>query len=360
MKVAIVHDWLTGMRGGEKCLEVFCELFPHADLFTLLYLPDKVSEIIRKMNVKTSLLQKLPLAEKYYRYYLPVMPVIIERFYLKDYDLILSSSHCVAKGVRINPGVKHICYCYTPMRYIWDLYGEYFGKSFSVSNAVMKMFLKYLRKWDINSSKSVDQFLSISINIQERIKRVYNRDSKVIYPPVDVNQFYYMEDEGAQDYYLFVGAFASYKRVDIVIDAFNKIDKKLIIIGDGQKFDEMRKKASGNINFLGWVNNEELRSYYSKAKALIFAANEDFGIVPLEAMACGTPVIAFGKGGALETVIENKTGVFFNDQTTASLLEAIERFEKLKFDKCNLRKQAVLFSRDNFKAKILDYINREL
>lgn len=355
MKVAIVHDWLTGMRGGEKVLEVLCELFPQADVYTLVYMPHKMSDTINRMNVITSPLQKFPGIERKYRYYLPLMPVMIERFNLTDYDLIISSSHCVAKGIRFKKGIRHICYCHTPMRYIWDMYSDYFGNASLPVRAVIKIFLKYLRNWDIRSSRRVNCFIANSKTVQERIKRIYDRDSIVIYPPVDTDRFYYKENEERSDYFLFVGAFAAYKRVDLVVDVFNESNEKLIIIGNGRGFDSIRKNARDNITFPGWLEDEEMRCYYARAKALIFPGLEDFGIVPVEAMACGTPVIAFEQGGATETVSEGITGTFFNEQTKNSLHEAIKRFDILKFNRNILRDHALKFSRSKFKENIIEY-----
>lgn len=362
MKVAIVHDWLTGMRGGEKCLEVFCELFPSATVFTLVHIKGTVSETIERMDIKTSFIQHFPDIEKKYRYYLPLMPKAIEQFDLTGYDLILSSSHCVAKGVKVPEKSLHICYCYTPMRYIWDMYEQYFGDSKFYIKLAMKMIKPYLQKWDVKTSKQVDFFIAISEYIKERIKRIYNRDSDVIYPPVDTDFFtpstlYPLPSTG---YYLIVSAFAPYKKVDLAVETFNKLGLPLKIIGSGQDEKKLKKIAGKNIEFLGWQNNDELRKYYQNCKAVIFPGEEDFGIVPVEAQACGKPVIAYKKGGAVETIIDNKTGVFFEEQTAESLSAAILKFESIKFVSSEIRKSAERIGRENFSKSIKNYIDEKV
>jgi len=361
MKIALVHDWLTGMRGGEKVLEALCEIFPSADIYTLVYIKGSVSKIIESKKIYTSFLQNFPNVEKYYRYYLPLMPFAIEQFDLSGYDLVISSSHCVAKGVKVGKNTLHICYCHTPMRYIWDMYEVYFGKD-SRANFVTKILMKVLRKplqnWDINSSKNVNYFVANSFNVKERIKRIYNREAEVVYPPVDTD-FFVPSLESKKDYYLTVSAFAPYKKINIVIEASNELGFPLKIIGSGQQEDYLKSLAKNkNIEFLGWVENEKLRYYYQNAKALIFPAEEDFGIVPVEAQACGTPVIAYKKGGALETVVEGETGIFFEEQTPQSVIKAIEKFEKMSFDKQKIRNNALKFSKQVFVEKIKSLVER--
>jgi len=350
-----VHDWLTGMRGGEKVLEALCDIFPSADIYTLVHIKGSVSEIIESKKIYTSFLQKFPNIEKYYRYYLPLMPFAIKQFDLSSYDLVISSSHCVAKGVKVGKNTLHICYCHTPMRYIWDMYDLYFGKN-SKANVITKVLMKFLRKplqsWDIKSSKNVDYFIANSYNVKERIKRIYNCDAEVVYPPVDTD-FFVPSLNSKGDYYLVVSAFAPYKKVDIVIEAFNELKLPLKIIGSGQQEDYLKSLAkTKNIEFLGWVENGDLRYYYQNSKALIFPTEEDFGIVPVEAQACGVPVVAYKKGGALETVVDGETGLFFDDQTPQSIIKAIEKFEKLKFDKQKIRNNALKFSKQVFVEKI--------
>ncbi len=367
-KIALVHDWLTGMRGGEKVLEAICEIFPEADLYTLLYTHGSVSKIIADRKIFTSFLQKLPNIEKNYRFYLVFMPLIISQFDLSDYDLVISSNHCVAKGVKIGKNTLHICYCHTPMRYIWDMYEVYFGKNSKaglLSKLAMKILRKPLQVWDVETSKYVTCFVANSENVKERIKRIYNRDSVVIYPPVDTDFYTLPQQPKRGNYYLVVSAFAPYKRIDIVIEAFKKLNFNLKIIGSGQQEKYIKYLAKGckNIELLGWQSNEVIRYHYQNAKALIFPAEEDFGIVPVEAQACGCPVIAFRKGGALETVIENKTGIFFDDQTPQSIIEAVNNFENKinTFKPEVLRENAIRFSKSNFirefKNLIKNYID---
>ena len=371
MKVAIVHDWLNGMRGGEKCVEVFCELFPEATLFTLMYNKGSVSPTIEKMEIKTSFLQKIPGISRNYQNYLPFFPAAIQSFDLTGYDLVLSSSHCVAKGVKTGKDTLHICYCYTPMRYAWKFFEEYFGKENSVKKWVISKIIEQLKKWDLESNAGVDYFVAISNAIQKRIEDFYGRSADIIYPPVDVDS--HRADKGKEDFYLIVSALVPYKRIDLAIDAFNANGKKLIIIGVGNELERLKRQAKGNIRFLGWREEEEIVEHYSKCKALIFPGEEDFGIVPVEAQAHGKPVIAFSKGGILETVIpyhkeltdsENRTatGIFFTDQTKESLNKAISLFEEKEniFDKTNIRNNAMKFTRSRFKKEINEYVKDKI
>lgn len=361
MKTAIVHDWLTGMRGGEKVLESLFEIFKDADLYTLVYVNGSVSKIIQNRKIFTSFLQGFPNIEKNYRYYLPLMPLAISQFNLSDYDLVISSSSSVAKGVKVGKNTIHICYCHTPMRYIWDMYELYFGKKSNASfltKIAMKILRKPLQSWDIKSSLNVDYFIANSYNVKERIKRIYNRDSVVIYPPVDTDFFTLGSEYSDMSYYLVVSAFAPYKKIDIVIEAFKITGLNLKIIGSGQQEKYLKALAKGytNIEFLGWQDNESLKFYYQNAKALVFPTEEDFGIVSVEAQACGTPVIAYKKGGALETVLEGETGIFFEEQTPESIILAIEKFEKMKFDRKKIREHSLKFSKENFVKNILNFI----
>jgi glycosyltransferase involved in cell wall biosynthesis len=370
MKIALVHDWLTGMRGGEKVLEVFCELFPDAHLYTLLHNKGSLSDTIEGMDIRTSFIQKLPLIKEKYRHLLPIFPTAIERFDLREYDLVLSSSHCVAKGVITGTDTLHICYCFTPMRYIWDLYNLYFGKERAgmFTRLATSLVLNYLRKWDVASSKRVDKFVAISKYIAERIKKNYGRNSDLIYPPVDCS--YFKPGLENDDFYLMISPLAPNKRVDIAVEAFNTIDLPLIVIGSGQEEKRLEKMAGKNIKLMGWQSDEIVREHYANCKALIFPGVEDFGIVPLEAQACGKPVIAFGEGGALETVIPldknignniNATGLFFSEQTAESLAQAVVRFEDVQgqFNEQAIRKNAESFDRAIFKDEIKKYIEKE-
>jgi glycosyltransferase involved in cell wall biosynthesis len=366
MRVAIVHDWLTGMRGGEKCLEVFCELYPDADLYTLIYAGEKVSPTIRRMKVYASWLNRLPMIESHYRYLLWLFPKAIEAFDLADYDLILSSSHCVAKGIFPHRAL-HVSYVHAPMRYIWDKHGDYFGRDASlISRFGMSLWRRYLQRWDIGSCHRVDCFLANSRNIAVKIKQLYGRESTVIYPPVDRDQF--RISSALKGYYLIVSALVPYKRIDIAVDAFNRLGMPLKIVGDGPLRARLERSAQPNIEFLGWVDNESLAELYGLCQSLIFPGEEDFGIVPVEAQASGRPVIAFRRGGALETVIgldesspaTKSTGIFFAEQTADSLITAINTYEQHKdrFDPVFIRQHTAQFGRPRFKSKIADHIER--
>jgi glycosyltransferase involved in cell wall biosynthesis len=363
MKTAIVHDWLTGMRGGEKVLEVLCELYPSADLITLLYNKGSLSQTIENMNIITSFIDKLPFKEKKYRNYLPLFPTAIESLNFDKYDLILSTSHCVAKGAAPSKNSLHICYCHTPMRYVWEMYDEYFGKDKTglLTRTAMSIFAPYLRKWDVHSSARVNHYIANSHFVAERIKNYYNREAEVIYPPVDASLFQLSEKD--DNFYLIVSALVPYKKVQIAIEAFNKTGKKLLVVGTGPESEKLKSLANNNIEFLGWRDNSELTNLYAECRALIFPGIEDFGIVPLEAMACGKPVIAYAKGGALETIIdygEYRTGVFFYNQTSDDLLKVLIDFEKLNFNRHKIREHALKFDRSLFKKKINNYIDLKI
>ena len=366
MKVALIHDWLTGMRGGEQCLEVFCELFPQADLYTLLHIRGSVSPLIEKIPIKTSFIQNLPFAKRSYRKYLPLFPIAIERFDLKGYDLILSCSHCVAKGIIPPPDAPHISYMLTPMRYAWDMYGEYFEEN---KNRMIPFFIHYLRMWDVTSSQRVDHFLSISKHVKNRIMKFYRREAEVIHPPVDINRFMIREQKG--DFFLIVSSLVPYKRISLAIEAFNRLGYPLRIIGTGPEEKRLRAIAKANIEFMGWQSDEVVAKNYSTCRALIFPGEEDFGIVPLEAMGCGKPVIAYGKGGILETVVAydtpargggSPTGLFFHEQNVESLIDAVERFGRIEreFDPAAIRRHALQWDREIFKEKIKKSIDEKI
>ncbi len=353
-KVALIHDWLNGMRGGEKCLEVFCELFPHADLYTLFHEAGQVSPTIEAMRIIPSFIQKLPLVFEKYRNYLPLFPTAIEQFELNDYDLILSSSHCVAKGIRHNGRPYHVSYIHTPMRYMWGLFETYFGRdraSWPVRK-VAKAIRPYLQNWDLRSSARVHHFLSNSHNVQQRVLTIYGRESEVIHPPVDLSRF--QVSEGQKDYYLMIGAFAPNKRVDLAIEAFNLLKIPLKIVGSGQDETYCQGIAQPHIEFLGNVDDEAIALLYREAKAFVFPGEDDFGITPLEAQASGTPVIAYAKGGALETVTE-ETGIFFHEPTVGALREAVEKMEtgKKDFTSEACVRQVQKFGRERYKQQIL-------
>ncbi len=367
MKVALIHDWLTGIRGGEKCLEVLCEIYPEADIYTLFIFKEKINDKIKRKNIKTSFLQQIPGLRRFYRYLLPLFPFAIESFDLKGYELVISISHCVAKGIIPMPDAIHLSYCLTPMRYVWDMEKEYFGEKKGFRRLIFSIILHYLRIWDVSSSERVDQFFAISQHVQQRIKKYYRRDSIVIYPPVDCDFFKPPpEPLPAEDYFLMVTALVPYKRVDIAVEAFNRLGRRLIIIGDGPLFSKLKKMAKKNIEFLGWQKDKEVREYYQRCQALIFPGEEDFGIVPLEAQACGKPVIAYGRGGILETVIpypqKGATGILFSSPNPESLVESVILFERVKdhFQPEEIRKNALRFDKKRFREEMLDSIRDQL
>jgi glycosyltransferase involved in cell wall biosynthesis len=352
MKVALVHDWCTGMRGGEKCLEVLCEIFPEAPIYTLLHNKGTMSSVIERHTIITSFIDGLPAKATQYRKYLPLFPFAMAQFDLSEYDLVVSTSHAVAKNVRVRNGAVHICYCFTPMRYVWDMYNHYFGKGQAglPVRIAMKLIAPLLRWWDVKTAANVTYFIAISEEIRKRIRAHYRRDAEMIYPPVDIEQFRLSTE--SEDFYLIVSALVPYKRVDLAVEAFNANGKRLIIAGTGPESGKLRSIAGPNIEFLGWQSDDELAQLYARCNALIFPGVEDFGIVPLEAQASGKPVIAFGQGGALETIVDGITGVFFDRQTADSLQEAIHRCSLIKFNPHAIRDHAVRFSRTNFRQNI--------
>jgi glycosyltransferase involved in cell wall biosynthesis len=363
MRVALVHDWLTGMRGGEKVLEVLCELYPSATLFTLLHNKGAMSPVIENMDIRTSFVQKLPMKASQYRKFLPTFPKAIESFDFTSYQLIISTSHCVAKGAIPVGGALHICYCHTPMRYVWDQYDEYFGRGRAAifTRMAMHYIAPKLREWDVRTSSRVNFFVANSENVARRIDRYYARAADVIHAPVDTSLFR-VSEEGLS-YYLIVSALVPYKRIDLAIETFNQLGERLLIIGSGPDEAKLEAMAASNIEFLGWQSDEALAKFYANCRALIFPGVEDFGITPLEAMASGRPVIAFAQGGALETVVANgdkPTGVFFYQQTVDGLKNAIKEFESAKFDSHAIRKHAEKFDRKRFKQKLHEYITDKI
>jgi glycosyltransferase involved in cell wall biosynthesis len=356
MRVALIHDWLNGMRGGEKVLELLCELYPEAEIFTLFYEPDNVSELIASKIVNVSPLQRLPWARKAYRSYLPLYPWAIERFRLQGFDLVISTSHCAAKGVRVPAQVRHICYCLTPMRYIWDMFDVYFPRRGPrlVSSLAMRLLVKRLRRWDVATAQRIDFFIAISQHIAKKIFRYYSRNAAVIYPPVDTELFTPGNVKKSEQY-LIVSALVPYKRIDLAICAFNELGFPLVIVGEGPEAGRLRAIAKENITFLGWVTNERLRHLYRESQALIFSGEEDFGLVPVEAQACGTPVIAYKKGGVLESVVDGVTGCFFEPQTAEALRAAVEQFAPTRYECINLRTNAERFSRQRCAEQLREF-----
>lgn len=361
-RIALVHDWLTGMRGGEKCLEALCGVFPSATLFTLLHRAGSASETIERMDIRTSFIQKIPFAESQYRYFLPLFPSAIEQFDLRSFDLVVSLSHCVAKGVRPASDALHICYCFTPMRYVWDQYDLYFGRdrAGAFTRFAAPFVSNYLRTWDVTSSSRVDDFIAISRHVQHRIRRYYRRDATVIYPPVEVSAFNVTErDDG---YFLIVSALVPYKRIELAIRAFNQTSEQLVIVGSGPEEARLKALAGKNIEFAGWTNSAALRAYYENCRAFVFPGEEEFGITAVEAQACGKPVIAYARGGVVETVIgtgRRKTGVFFHEPTAESLLGALKQFRREDFRPTDLRRNAERFSRPIFTHRITTFLEKE-
>ena len=357
MKVAIVHDWLVTNAGAEKVLRSIVNLHPDADIFSLVdFLSDEERDIIIDgKKVHTSFIQKLPYAKKQFRNYLPLFPKAIESFDLSTYDLIISSSWAVAKGVKKSPDQLHISYCHTPIRYAWDLYDEYTKDLPWFNKVLVKSILKYIRKWDIDTLDRVDYFIANSKFVQERIKRIYNRESTVIYPPVNIDKFTLHEHK--EDFYLTASRLVPYKKTKLIVEAFNQMpDKKLVVIGSGEEYKTIKKIAKDNIKILGYQPDEILISTMQKAKGFIYAAIEDFGIIPIEAMACGTPVIALNEGGTKETVINKITGIHFKEQTQQSIIDAINAFEKLDFDYPDIRNEASKYT--HFEKELLSFITK--
>jgi glycosyltransferase involved in cell wall biosynthesis len=360
LRIALVHDWLTGMRGGEKCLEVACRRWPRAPLYTLLHRPGSVSPVIENRPLHLSWLQRFPQVHRYYRYLLPLMPAASMSWKLRPYDLVLSFSHCVAKAARAPQGAVHVCYCFTPMRYAWHMRSAYFGsmQRQGILSPATDRLLEWLRSWDRQTASRVDYFIAISRTVQRRIEECYNRSSILIYPPVDTN-FYCPGSVPREDYYLVVSAFAPYKRLDLAIEACNRLKRKLVVIGTGQAEAKLRGLAGPTVHFLGWQSNAAVRDHFRRCRALLFPGEEDFGIVPVEAQACGTPVIAFGKGGATETVIPpdgqaEPTGLFFKEPSADCLAEAIQMLEAHPgdFHVPAARRQALRFNSQRFSQEL--------
>ena len=365
LKIAVIHDWLVGRRGGEKVLEEILYVLENnfkpkkLEVFTLVYKKGTQAEIIEKQKINVSFIQKLPFGLKKYRNYLPLFPSAIESFELRDFNLIISSSHAVAKGIIPPPGALHVSYCHTPMRYIWDHFHTYFGNKKGVKRLFYSSVANYLRMWDQISSDRVDLFIANSANVKKRIERYYKKDSEIIYPPVDTD-FFNCDKAEKKDYFLVVSAMVPYKKIDIVIEAFNIFNLPLKIVGRGPDEKKLKRISKNNIEFLGFVEDAMLKKLYSEAKALIFPTEEDFGIVPVEAQACQTPVIAFKKGGATETVKEGITGVFFEEQTVESLSTAIDKFLNKRFNNVLIRENALKFSKENFRKNFSLVLERAL
>jgi glycosyltransferase involved in cell wall biosynthesis len=359
MQIALIHDWLTGMRGGERALLAFCEMFPDADLYTLVQVPGATDPIIEKRRVRTSPIQYLPFPGRLYRHYLPLFPMAIEQFDLDGYDLVLSTSHCVAKSVVVPGRGRHVCYCLTPMRYAWDQFDAYFGpeRIGRLRSRVMRPIMAAMARWDRATAGRVHRYLAISQYVARRIALYYNRQSTVVFPPVDT-AFYTPDPEAAAGAsFVVVSALVPYKRVELAIAAARRARVPLTIVGDGPERARLEALADHHITFLGWRTNEEIRTLYRSAIAAILPGEEDFGIVPVESQACGRPVVALGRGGVLDTVIDGETGVLFRDDTEASLADALRRAAALSWDPARIRRHAERFSRERFAREIMTIVD---
>lgn len=361
MRVAIVHYWLVNWRGGEKVLRAIAELYPAADIFVHVADPEIVAKYLPGRKVQTTFINKLPFAKRHYQKYLPLMPTALEQLDLTDYDLIISSESGPAKGVLVSPTAMHICYCHSPMRYVWDMYHDYRSHAGFLAKLLMTPLIHHLRIWDQVSAQWVDHYVANSRFVASRIRKYYRREAEVIYPPVDVEEFATLDvkDEG---FYLSVGQLVSYKRPDLLVEAFNRNGKPLVIIGDGELLGSLRKRAAANVTLLGKQSFESIKSHYSRCRALVFPGIEDFGIVPVEAMAAGKPVIALGEGGALETVVHGKTGWLFKEQTLDAIVTAVSDFEEVRtsFNPDVIRQLARQYSKERFQSQFSDFIASRL
>jgi len=360
VKTAIVHYWLVGMRGGEKVLQALCELYPDADLFTHVVVPERISPDILQHRIQTSFIARLPRASRWYKRYLPLMPLALEQLDLSQYDLVISSESGPAKGVIPAPGAVHVCYCHSPMRYVWNMYHAYRNSAGRFSKVLIPYLAHYLRSWDQMAATRVDSFAANSRNVAARIKRYYGRSAAVVYPPVEVDSFSPVPRSELSDFYLMVGELVSYKRPDLAIEAFNRSGKKLIVIGGGEMLSALRRTARRNITFLGPQPFEVLKSHYAHCRALIFPGEEDFGIVPVEAMASGRPVIAYGRGGVVETVMHERTGYLFHEQTADALAAAVERMGDCNMDPAQIVAHARSFSPGRFKREMTRVVDEAI
>jgi glycosyltransferase involved in cell wall biosynthesis len=355
MKVALVHDWLVSHRGGERVLDALCELYPQAEIFTLVHKKGSVSERIESRPIHTSFLQRLPGIEKNYRHFLPLMPSAIERLSVEGFDLVLSSSHCVAKGIHKPEGVPHLSYVHAPMRYMWHLFDDYFGpgRASPWVSAAARVARPHLRRWDIQSSRGVDRFLANSRHIAEKVESLYGKPAAVVYPPVDLERFRRLPTEGGGKghHFLWLGAFAPYKRLDIALDAFRSLPFELWVVGSGQLSSKLGPIPS-NVKLLGQAAESDIPKLYADARALIFTGVEDFGMTLVEAQAAGRPVLAFAQGGALESVTAD-TGLLFHSQTPNALAETVMQFDRWeeKFSPAKARANAERFAKERFLAE---------
>jgi len=357
MKVAIVHYWLVGMRGGEKVIEALCEMYPQADIFTHVYVPEMVSERIRQHRIIPTFINSLPRARKMYKTYLPLMPLALEQLDLRGYDLIISSESGPAKGIIAPSDALHVCYCHTPMRYIWNMYHDYRSSAGLVTRLMMPPLAHYLRMWDVTSAARVDSFVANATTVARRIHRYYGANSVVIHPPVDTGAFRVATPSELGDYYLMAGELVSYKRPDLAVRAFNEMGLKLVVIGGGEMIDEIRRIAGPTVTVMGSQPFDVLKQHYARCRALIFPGEEDFGMVPVEAMASGRPVVAFGRGGATETVVEGLSGTFFAEQSVEAISAAVRRLAAMTIDSDRITAHADQFGREQFFRKMRGHID---
>jgi len=357
MRVAIIHYWLVGMRGGEKVVEALCEMYPQADIFTHVYVPEMVSSQIRQHRVIPTFVNALPRASRMYKSYLPLMPLALEQLDLSGYDLVISSESGPAKGVIVPPEAVHVCYCHTPMRYIWNMYHDYRQSAGWLARHMMPSLTHYLRMWDVSSAMRVDSFVANSTTVAARIRRYYGADSVVIHPPVDTDAFSPVGAAEVGGYFLMVGELVPYKRPDLAVRAFNEMKLDLIVIGGGEMLDDIRRLAGPTVKVLGSQPFDVLKQHYARCRALIFPGEEDFGMVPVEAMASGRPVVAYGRGGAVETVADGLSGVLFAEQTVADISSAVRNLSNLEIDSGKIVTHAKQFGRDQFFRKMHRHID---
>ncbi len=357
VRAALVHHWFLAMSGGEKVCESICEILGAPDLYSIVADPNSLSPILKKSSLKTSFIQRLPRARRHYRYYAALFPLAVESFDLSSYDLVISSDSSVVKGIKTPPETCHICFCHSPMRYAWNAFHDYTREFGMIKKGLSSIVMSYLAMFDYAASARVDYFVAPSETSRKRIQKYYRRQAAVIHPPCDTDRF--KPSDRVDSYYLFVGRLVGYKMADLAVKVFNANKKRLLIVGEGPEMQRLKAMASKNIEFLGWVPDDELSKVYANCRALIFPGEEDFGIVPVEAQASGRPVIAYAKGGALETVIPNETGVFFYDRSVGSLAMAIDEFEKRmdKFDTQKIVQNAYRFSKPNFLARFEDFVS---
>ena len=364
MKKALIHDWFSTYAGAEKCVESFTNVWGDFEIYSLIDFLSGTDrdKILKGKRAHTSFIQKLPFAKSKYRNYLPLFPLAIEQFDLSGYDVVLSSSHAVAKGVLTHSNQLHIAYVHTPIRYAWDLYHQYLresGLDRGLKGMLAKYFLHKIRIWDAASANRVDHYVANSRYIARRIEKIYGKPSDVIYPPVDVDKFTLREAK--EEFYLTASRMVPYKKIDLIVEAFSQTDKKLVVVGDGPDMAKIKSKAGKNVELLGFADDEAMRDLMGRAKAFVFAAEEDFGITPVEAQACGTPVICFGRGGARETVIDGESGLYFMEQNVKELLDAVAKFEQNrdKFEPVKIRENSLRFSRARFEAEIKSYVEKK-